>query len=264
MDEEDRPVIGRAANGSRLCALGRAHIFSAGRRAATVLRYLLPTTQWGDWIYALIAYMFKLRCIPHVTAPRLFNDHLLRLKLSGTLSDPLRQLITDKEYAKHYVDSVVGAQHTLRTFAILRTDVEIDRFIVKDVPCVIKPTHLSGPLILFQRDREAPVDREEMKRWPRCEYYRRSREVNYRYLEHKVIVEEFFSRDGRTPPQDYKLFCFQGCPKLIQVDSNRFIRHTRNFYDMDWNRLPIMVEYPPGLENDQKPRQLDMMIEIAR
>ena len=26
MDEQDRPVIGRAANGSRLCALGRAHL----------------------------------------------------------------------------------------------------------------------------------------------------------------------------------------------------------------------------------------------
>ena len=208
-----------------------SRLFHVARRAAFVLRYVLPTTGWGDYVYTLISYVFRLRRIPRITNPRLFNDHLLRLKLSRALSDPLRQFITDKEYVKQYIRGSVGEEYTLTTFAVLRTDVEIDRFTVDHVPCVIKPTHLSGSSILFCFDRDVRIDRHKMKQWLRCDYYRRSREINYRYLQPKVIVEEFFSTDGRTVPQDYKFFCFRGVPKLIQVDSNRFTAHTRNFYD---------------------------------
>ena len=264
VNEQKRHTSGTVVKVARRANIAREDIFSLGRKVAAVLRYVVPTTKWGDHILTLIAYIFKLRRIPRVRSPKLFNDHLLKLKLDGKLSDPLRQVITDKEYVKYYVAGAVGDQYTLRTFAILRTEVEIDRFVVKDIPCVLKPTHLSGSPILFHLDREDTLDRQELRRWLRLEYYRRSREANYRYLEHKIIVEEFFSEDGRTPPRDYKLFCFDGYPKFIQVDSNRFLNHTRNLYDTGWNRLPIMIEYPPGLDDDPRPQKLDTMIDIAR
>ena len=40
----------------------------------------------------------------------LFNDRLLKIKLDGSLLDPLRQFITDKEYVKYYVSAVVGGK----------------------------------------------------------------------------------------------------------------------------------------------------------
>ena len=264
MKERIGRAVGIRAGGALQAVRRRRRGFSLGRRIASVLQYVLPTTRWGDCVFAIMAHMFKLRRVPRLRPPKLFNDHLLELKLSGALSDPFRQFITDKEYAKDYIAWVVGPQYVLRTYDILRTELDVDRFVVKDTPCVVKPTHLSGSSILVQLDRSAPVDRQEMKCWLKSGYYRRSREINYRFLERKVIVEELHSWDGYDPPPDYKMFCFQGDPRLIQVDTKRFTGHTRNIYDMEWNRLPITIEFPAGIEEDPKPSQFEEMIEIAK
>ena len=63
-------------------------------------------------------------------------------------------------------------------------------------------------------------------------------------------------------PKDYKLFCFHGVPKMIQVDAERFHRHTRNFYDVRWNRLPVTYLYPRGPE-DEEPPLLEEMLGVA-
>ena len=200
---------------------------------------------------------------PRLQTPMLFNDRLLRLKLDGSLLDPLRQFVSDKEYVKYYVAGVVGKEYTLRTFEILRDEADVDRFVLEQVPCVIKPTHMSGPVLLCI-DQETPIDRSLLRRWLSSDYYRSSREANYRFLERKIIVEEFFSEDQRTVPQDYKVFCFYGQPKLIEVDSDRFVKHTRNFYDPEWNRLQLAIKYPARRSVDPKPRQLRTMLEVAR
>lgn len=207
--------------------------------------------------------MSRHRRLPHLRHPKLFNDRLLKLKLDGSLLDPLRQFVTDKEYVKYYVAGVVGRAYTLETFDILRSDEDIDRFSVKHAPCVIKPTHMSGPVIVCT-DMDIAIDRDMLRGWLRSDYYRKSREVNYKFLEPKIIVEEFFSYDRETVPQDYKVFCFHGHPKLIEVDSDRFIRHTRNFYDIAWNRLDVTVKYPAGESLDPEPSQLSEMLEVAR
>lgn len=38
------------------------------------------------------------------------------------------------------------------------------------------------------------------------------------------------------PLKDYKVVCFNGKAKLIQVHKGRFINHTQDFYDSSWNR----------------------------
>ena len=194
--------------------------------------------------------------------PVLFNDHLLRLRSSGALLEPLRQFVSDKEYVKHYVAGVVGGDYTIKTIRVLTSVDEIRRFSVSKLPCVIKPTHMSGKVLVLREER-AMADTELLRRWMRTSYYRRSREANYRFLKPKVIVEEFFSGDGVSVPHDYKVFCFHGCPKLIEVDVGRFGVHTRNFYDVMWNRIPIEVKYAGGREDDPRPELLEEMIDVA-
>lgn len=223
----------------------------------------LPSGRWSDQVIALLEFVSRHRRLPHLREPVLFNDWLLKLKIDGSLSDPLRQFVTDKEYMKYYVAGVVGKDYTLETFEVLRTKDDVDRFSVSRAPCVIKPTHMSGP-VLICLDHQTPIDRAMLHRWLNTDYYRKSREANYRYLQPKVIIEEFFSCDGQTVPQDYKVFCFHGQPQLIEVDAGRFVKHTRNFYDTSWNRLRITVRYPAGESADSRPANLEVMLEIAR
>lgn len=225
-------------------------------------RRYLPAGTWGDAVAASLASIFERGRMPRLSNPELFNDHILKLKAYGSLLDPLHQFVTDKEYVKYYVASIVGSEYNLETFSILHTDAEVDRLELKRFPCILKPTHLSGP-VLICLDPDTPVDRALLKQWLRLDYYRISREANYRFLEPKIIVEEFFSTDGRTPSKDYKIFCFHGRPRLVQVDADRARHHVRNLYDMAWNRLPITIHYPAGSEDDPRPRCLDEMSDVA-
>lgn len=228
-------------------------------RAVRYLPHTPPTDRLVSWVHFVLQH----DRIPSSRHPLLYNDRLFQLKIDGTLADPLRQFVSDKEYVKQYICGVVGPEYVLRTYDILRNHEDVDQLRLTRFPCVVKPTHLSGP-VLFCTDPTTPIDRGLMKRWLGANYYRHSREKNYKYLRPKIIVEEFFSEDGRTPPHDYKVFCFHGRPKIIQVDSGRFQGHTRNFYDTSWNSLSVTVKYPAKTPGDDRPADLGLMLDVAR
>ena len=224
-------------------------------------RRFLPRNAWGDGESARRRFVRRHGRPPSPQKPERLTDYLYRIMVDGSLTDPLRQFVTDKEFAKLYIAHTVGPDYLPETYQVLRNADDIEAFVPDRVPCVVKPTHLSGS-VLFHTDPDETIDRNLLRAWLNKGYYRGSRETNYRYLRPKIIVEEFLSEDGVSVPKDYKLFCFHGVPKLIQVDSDRFGEHTRNFYDMRWNRLPMTYHYPAGPE-DEKPPLLEEMSEIA-
>ena len=228
----------------------------------TWTRRLLPKTPWGDRIYGLYRFYRKFRRFPE-KRPRRFNDNLFALKTSGMGYDPLVQFVTDKEYAKLYFSSVLGSEYTIDTYRILRSVEELENYAPDRFPCVVKPTHSSGQAAICT-DPSVSLDRDRLRQWFFIDHYLRSREQNYRHLVPKIIVEEFFSEDGRTVPDDYKIFCFRGVPKFVQVDSDRFSGHTRNLYDTSWNRIPASLHYPNRKEDHPKPAMLADLLHAAR
>ena len=231
-------------------------------RIKRIAACLLPKTRWADALIAIPQYIQRHRRFPRLHIPRLFNEHLLKIKLDGTLQDPLRQYVTDKEYVKQYIAASVGHEYILETYNILRNEREAIGHKVIQVPCVVKPTHMSGE-VLFHFNIGDSLEPTTVTRWLRTNHYDLSREPNYRFLEPKIILEELFSPDGKTPPNDYKVFCFFGIPRFIQVDSDRFTRHTRNFYDTQWNRLRFEINYPARKDDDIMPPKLHEILDIA-
>lgn len=61
------------------------------------------------------------------------------------------------------------------------------------------------------------------------------REWTYKNVKPRIICEKYLVDESGTELKDYKVFCFNGEPKLIQVDYNRFKGHKRNLYDTQWN-----------------------------
>ena len=196
------------------------------------------------------------------STPSRYSDRLFRMKVDGALLDPLRQFVSDKEYVKYYIGSVVGWEHTIETYKVLRSPDEVDSLKLERFPCVFKPTH-SSDSVLFMNCQERILDRELLKSWFAVDYYKIGREQNYKYLRPKVMVEEFFSEDGYTVPNDYKVLCFGGVPKIIQVDSDRYGEHIQHFYDLSWNRLRFDVGFDKKPEDDPRPVMLEDMLDIA-
>ncbi len=63
---------------------------------------------------------------------------------------------------------------------------------------------------------------------------------------------------------DYKIFCFDGCPKYIQVDYDRFVKYKRNLYTTDWEYLDMTLQLPTDKSrNIPKPANLDEMLNFA-
>src|SRR5690606_9908142 len=106
---------------------------------------------------------------------------------------------------------------------------------------VLKPNHASG-LILFCDKAQAGFDeakiRQTLSRWMALDYGRQGREYQYSRIPRKILAEQLVTPDDGTELSDYKFFCFNGSPKFVQLDFDRFTNHTRNFYDLSWNRLP--------------------------
>lgn len=64
---------------------------------------------------------------------------------------------------------------------------------------------------------------------------------------------------------DYKVFCFNGEPRMIEVDYNRFKGHLRNLYSTDWRRIDAVLKYPSDPEREfAKPEVLDELKELCR
>ena len=229
----------------------------------TLMRACLPKSPWGDRVYARYMFHRRLGRAPEFP-PVKFNDHLFDWKTSNACYDLnlLLSFVTDKEYAKLYIAALLGTEYVIPTYQVLRSKGELRGFVPDRVPCVLKPTNSSGPVIICT-DASSSLDRANLLKWFDIDYYRLKREPNYRHLRPKVMVEEFFSADGLAVPDDYKIFCVRGIPKFVQVDSGRMSRHTRNLYDVSWNRISANYVYPGRDQDDPKPVLLDEMLEAA-
>ena len=227
-----------------------------------IFRDIAPQARWADHFYNWLRFRKMHGRSPRRGNDATFSDRLYHLKVDDSLLDPLRQYVSDKEYVKQYVAGIVGKQHTVETIQILTSFADIEAFRLTRIPCVVKPTHLSGEVSIHTTRNQTPK-KDLLKRWLHVSHYARRREQNYRLLQPKIIVEEFFSVDGETVPEDYKIFCFHGVPRFIQVDLDRFGNHLRNFYDTEWNKLSFTLKCPGCEKPDPRPRTLERMTAIA-
>ena len=228
--------------------------------AGKFLKFLLltlPCNQFGDAFFATVIHLLVHKRWPN--NPELFSDYLWRMKAKGELYDPLRQLISDKELVKLYVKAIVGDSYNIPNYAVLGTEEELMAY---DFPenCVIKPTHASGKVAIRLDD--SPVDVNSIAAFFSLDLYKKSRQMNYRYLNPKIIVEALAL--GLHRPTDYRLFCYNGIPKFFMLDSKDEKGRWQTFVDTDWRPCGFRISLPPHKEPIERPDCLDEMLEIAR
>ena len=75
---------------------------------------------------------------------------------------------------------------------------------------------------------------------------------------------QYMVDESHTELKDYKIYCFDGKPALIQVDFGRFTKHERNLYTTDWKYINERFEYPNNPEVQiLKPEGLEKMLQLA-
>lgn len=96
-------------------------------------------------------------------------------------------------------------------------------------------------------------------------YYWRAREWPYKNVCPKLMVEQLISETDRDI-RDYKFFCFNGVPKFLKVDYDRFTSHKANFYNLKWEKLPFSEKGIPSDPHhiEKRPLNFESMVEYAR
>lgn len=226
------------------------------RFAYTLAKLIVPRNIHGDRLIGFINFVIRHKRLP--TNKLIFNDVLYKIKTTSEIYNPLRVFISDKEFVKVYVKAIVGDHCNVPTIDVIRSQDEIDSYIFPE-NCCIKPTQVSGKVIL--RRNGEPLDKAEMKSWFNLNHYDAGREANYKHLQPKIIIEPLIFNNSNV--EDYKFFCYQGKPKLIQVDIDRYIFHTRKFFDSSWRELDFSIIYPKAKKPILKPENFDEMLYVA-
>ncbi len=232
-------------------------MLKAVRRGALKIAYRVSKRR-----YLELLLLLEDRRIPSLKNPRTFNEKLNAYKLA-TVGDPLMVQLADKIEVKSFVADRIGAEHLIPTLWCGDTlPPREDRNWPR--PYVIKSSHGSGHTI-FVRDEDPDWDEIEATTdaWLRQKFGRYAYEWPYLEMEPRLLIEPFTS-DGDEAPADYKFFCFDGEPKIIQIDVDRYIDHRRGFYDLDWQPVDLGIDKPRPAKPVKAPRHLSEMIRIAK
>jgi teichuronopeptide biosynthesis TupA-like protein len=216
----------------------------------------------SDRAYLSRLHVLKFGRRPDLDRPRGFNEKILTKILCDRR--PYLTLFADKLRVRDYVRRTAPALLLPRLYwwseraEALPFDELPDAF-------VLKANHGSGWNLLVED--KARVTRRELvklaRKWLRSDFTIVGREWAYKNVLRAVYAEELLRTEDRTLPDDYKLFVFGGKVRIVQVDRDRFTRHTQALYDERWNHVEGTVA---GLRGPPVPRPVSLatMVDAAQ
>ena len=196
--------------------------------------------------------------------PKTYNEKLQWLKLFW--HDERATKLADKYLVRDYVKSK-GLGFLLNE--IYGVYEHPDKINLGKLPneFVIKPTHGSGKVIFCENKNyhDWRNSRGLLMRWLKKNHYISSFEWVYDEIVPRIIIEKKIKTPDNKPPRDYKFFCFSGEPKCLFVATDRGAHTTKfDFFDLQWNRLPVRNHYPNFEGNIPRPEKLADMIRYAK
>jgi TupA-like ATPgrasp len=200
---------------------------------------------------------------PDLSQPRSLNEKLQWLKLYD--HRPLLTQITDKYAVRQYVTERVGPEVLNQLCGVWTSADAIDQDALPS-QFILKATHGCGWnwICRDKRTFDWSAVQRQLNTWLNASFYSSHREWAYKNIPPRIICECLLEDENRHSPHDYKFFCFDGEPRLIQVDVDRFGDHRRNYYDLDWAKLPLLSGNPNYPGEISRPGNLDEMLFIVR
>ena len=217
----------------------------------------------SDEAYLKINYKLVMGKKLDLQNPKTYNEKLQWLKLYDRKPEYTRMV--DKYEAKKYVSEKIGKEYIIPTLGVWDHFDDIDFDSLPD-QFVLKCTHDSGGLVIVKD--KTKLDQTAAKRKIakslKKNYFYHAREWAYKDVKPGILAEQYLEDSEREELSDYKVMCFGGEPKLIQIHRGRFGIHTQDFYDTQWNKLEILQGLPMSDEILEKPKFLEEMLSMSR
>lgn len=224
---------------------------------------------WLNWVpdslYLKVLYRIIMGRKLNLKNPMEYNEKLQWLKLNDR--KPEYSTMVDKYEVRGYIADLLGDKYLIPCLGIYDSvdDIDIDALPER---FVLKCTHDSGSVEICKDKSSFDIEgaRHRLAQAMKRNYYATYREWPYKYVKPRIIAEGYLEGDGGDL-KDYKVMCFNGEAKIIEVHENRFVEgkvHTQTFYDREWNIVPLtQVETVTVDRPGERPRQLDEILRLS-
>ena len=209
--------------------------------------------------------MYHFGKLPNLKQPKTFNEKLQWLKLYDRR--PLYEIIVDKYEAKKYISNIIGEQYVIPCYGVWDKFEDIN-FEILPKQFVLKTTHDCGGVYICKD--KASFDKEAARRFLekhlKANYFLEGREWPYKNVKPRILAEAYMENFKTHDLRDYKFFAFDGKTKLLFVATDRQKEEEEvkfDFYDIEFNHLPIKNGHPNSNCSIQKPESFDEMVRIA-
>lgn len=194
--------------------------------------------------------------------PKTFNEKLQWLKVYDR--NPLYTKLVDKYEVRKYIAEKIGEEYLIPLLGVWDNVNDID-FEKLPNQFVLKCTHDSGSVIICKNKQDFNIRETKIKlsKALRIKYYTLSREWPYKKVKPRIIAEQFLHDEIGEDIKDYKIFCFNGQSKYVQVDIDRFTNHQRNIFNLMWEKQDFNIALEQSPKNIEKPYCLENMIQSS-
>ena len=208
-------------------------------------------------------YIFKktTRKKLNLNNPQTFNEKIQWLKLKW--NNPMVISCADKYEVRKYVKDQ-GLEHILNELYYVYDNVDDLRWEVLPDKFALKLTNGSGTNLIS--DDKNKLQKSEviniLNTWMKTDFGKEFVEIHYSKMKSRVICEKYLETEQGFLPNDYKIFCFNGTPKMLYVGiiENGYTHKT--FYDLEWNKMNILKGEHKILDFE-RPKSLNEMIHYA-
>ena len=217
-----------------------------------------------DKLYIKLRYFRRLHKCPNLKQPQTFNEKLQWLKLYNR--NPLYTTLADKYGVKKYIADKIGEEYLIPTLGVWDKFDDID-FNSLPNEFVLKCTHDSGGLVICKDKSKLDIEsaRRKISKSLKANYFWQGREWPYKNVKPHIIAEKFMKDRDFDNLNVFKIFNFNGEPKIIQtIQNDKMPNETIDYFDTDWNLLDLRQNYPNSKNPLPRPETLNEMLELAR
>ena len=225
------------------------------------LNFLFP-----DKLYLKLMFRCKMGYWMNFDNPKTFSEKLQWLKLYNR--NPLYTTLVDKYAVKKWVADKIGEDHVIPMLGVWDNANEIDFESLPD-QFVLKTTNGGGGDVVICKDK-SKFDRKKavahLNKSLKNNIYNNYREWPYKNVRPRIIAEKYME-DESGELRDYKVFCFNGTPKIFLLYKDRYDdkKMTIDFFDEQRNWLNLThPEFDRSTEKPALPDCFERIFSLAK
>lgn len=224
-------------------------------------KFYNPNKRKNDKDYLIELGKIRLGYKMNLDEPITLNEKINWYKLN--YKNDLMITCTDKWLVRQYIKDK-GLEHILlKDYGIYKSTNEIN---IDNLPneFVAKVTGDSGGVVVCKNKNNFFNMIGNKFSYLNKDYSNINKEWPYHFINNKIIIEELIKTEDGHAPKDYKIFCFNGEPKFLFVASERDVDVKFDFFDLNWNHIPVKQGHLNSKKPIKKPEKFNEMLDICR